>query len=250
MNDQTTVYKIVTKNPGITNEIANKHTENKDLTWYDKKRGNLAMRYSTNHPSIFEIDQEGIVKTAPIVFEEGFLNVDTKRKANLIEFLSKHPDNTSNNGSLFEKVDHAAESKAEEKLLNLEADAILAERELTPGEKRAITRKRLPAQVDAMTDDSISVSIKKFSRANPSKFLSMIESPDIAINDIIQTALAKGLIEFKRGNSEVWWAMEDREESIICKIPTGKDHNAELTRHLMSDAGIGAYKEIEIALKD
>ena len=78
----------------------------------------------------------------------------------------------------------------------------------------------------------------------------MIESPDIAINDIIQTALAKGLIEFKRGNSEVWWAMEDREESIICKIPTGKDHNAELTRHLMSDAGIGAYKEIEIALKD
>jgi len=246
----TNTYKIIGKKTGMSLYIANKHSESKDLLHYDEKKDeSRALRYATNVKSIFEDEQgDGIIKTAPIMFEYGILQVPTK-KPNLIEFLALHPDNKANGGSIFELVDHAAQNEAKEKAEELQFEAMLLAREIGVSEQKAITRAVLPSRVDKMTPKEMSDWIKGYAKSNPQDFMDLAKSSEASRNNVIGEALAKGIIEFKRENSEVFWSHGTR-NGRICRIAAGKDANVELEKFLMSNKGKSDFEDIELALQD
>lgn len=247
-------YKIVSKSVGITHTIANKHTERKDLLYYnkDEKTGeetSRALRYATNVSSIFEDEQgDGIIKTAEIMFEEGVLRVP-KRNPTLIKFLSYHPDNVKNGGSIFELVDHAAENKRKEAAEEIQFNAMALARELGDEEITAITRQILPSRVDKMTPEEKKSWVRGYAKGNPIRFTELASSSEVERENIIKSALAREIIQFRRGKSEVFWKHGTR-NTLICRIPEGENPDEALERFLMSNDGKDTFEDIERALED
>lgn len=244
------VYKILTKRHGMTCTIANKHTERKELLHYDEKTDeSRALRYATNQKSIFEDEQKGVVKTAQIVFEDGVLKVE-RRKPTLIKFLEHHPDNRANGGTIFEEVDHAEENRIKEAAEELVYEAMTLARELSKEEQRAIARQVIPSRIDKMTEAEVFGWVKSYAKNNADTFMDMAGNfASLSREDIIKTALAQGIIKFKRKNTEVAWSYSSR-NSMICRIPEGEDPHEALERYLMSNDGIETFEDIEGILKD
>jgi len=246
----TNVYKIIGKKTGESLYIANKHTERKELLHYNEEDDtSRALRYATNVKSVFEDEQGGgVIKTSPIIFEYGILQVPT-RNPTLIKFLSLHPDNAANGGTIFELVDHAAQNKAKELEEEMQFEAMALSREISKSEQKAITRVILPSRVDKMTEKEMSDWIKGFAKSNPESFLSLVESSEASRTNVISEALAKGIIEFKRDDSEVFWNHGTRNTRIF-RIAAGKNPRTELEKFLMSNKGKSDFEDIEVALQD
>ena len=250
MEKELYVYKIVNKRHGMTCYIANKHSQSKELLYYNEEDdSSRALRYATNVKSIFEDEQgTGIIKTAPIIFEEGILTVPRKNPT-LIKFLKFHPDNVENGGQIFELVDYAAIDKSRAIAEELQFEAMALSRELGEKEIESVVRAVMPSRVDKMTNLEKSDWIKSFAKSNSEDFMDLAFSPEAARDNVIGSALKAGVIEFRRNNSEVFWNYKAR-NSRICRIPEGADAKQELEKFLMSNKGTEIFTDLEEIMKD
>ena len=103
------IYKTVDGTKPITLSIAVKSKKSRPLTWYNEKtRKTHALRYATNHPSIFEDVQGNTnqMQIGSVVMNDGILFVP-KENVTLQRFLAIHPDN----GVIFMEHDPIKENK-------------------------------------------------------------------------------------------------------------------------------------------
>lgn len=249
MKSDSKVYRLTGNKTPLTCMIATKHSRSKELLWLDKeKRENRALRYATNQTSIFLDEQDGQARLGHIVFIDGALVVNN-RQITLQKFLEHHPDNVSNGGGVFYEMDHKAQAKNEVQSLDLAFEAQKIARELTMSQIEAIIRQINPSQVDKMYAEEMKRDIRVFAKQNPSLFLSMIEDPEIEVENVVSNILDAGLIQFRKRNTEVWYNMPDNKK-LLFRIPEGEDHMSSLNRYLTDDnEGIKKYNALMEALE-
>jgi len=247
------IYEYVGKY-GLTNTIANRHTPAKPIEEYipGKKEGELgrsrALRYSPNQESIYVDEQKGDVQVSEIVFNNGELKVPFN-KPSLIKFMNAHPDNQANGGHLFREYDPKAQSVALKKEMDLEIDAMIKVREMDQSEKVEYLRNYLPSRVDKMDESDIDLAVAQRAKQDPARFLEVLADPAQDRKNTIASAFAKGIITWKKGNSQVAWSHGTRNTNI-CRIPEGEDPNEALERHFISNKGNDTFEEIEIILDE
>jgi hypothetical protein len=245
MRQTSKEYRLITGKTPPTHVIATRHSNSRQLQWWDEEKGNnRAIRYLTNHPNIFEDEQptEGI-KLGRIYFEDGMLTVPNKNKT-LQTFLAHHPDNRQNGGGIFEMINPETVAKAVVEDLDMSFEAQKISRELSPKELEAVLRKLKGKKVDDMYSEEIKRDVRLFAKNDPEKFLSMIDMPEVETDNNLANIINEGLIQFRKNDSEVYYNLPDSKKMLF-RVPEGKNPMEALEEYLTTDnEGIQKYKEL------
>jgi len=244
MKSESKVYRLSSGRKPMTLMVATKHSRSKELQWLDPQKQELrALRYATNHASIFEDEQKGEARLGRIVFLDGSLVVPN-RNLTLIKFMEMHPDNIINGGNLFEEMDHEAEAKLQVESMDLEFEAQQLSRQLTMSQVEAVMRKLNPSQVDKMYHDEMKRDVRVFAKKNPAAFMDMVEDPDVEMDNIVSNLIEAKLIQFRKNNTEVWYTMPDNKK-LLFRVPEGQDPMNALNDYFVYDnEGVQKYKDL------
>ena len=128
-----------------------------NIYWFDEEKGyERELKYCQNQKTCFVDEMKGDQRLDHIIFRNGVLYVE-KEKTVLQKMLSLyHPDN----GKLF--YEHKPEEKAQDQLelLELQADAILAARDMDVDMAEAIMRVEKGSAVDRMSSKELKRDIR------------------------------------------------------------------------------------------
>ncbi|NQZ74570.1 MAG: hypothetical protein HRT61_00400 [Ekhidna sp.] len=197
------------------------------------------LRYCKSVNSIYEEEQGDAAVHTPIVFREGQLLVGT-HQPNLINFLSKHPGNRSNGGSLFYEVNKRKE--AEDSLsYDLEVnDAITRIRKLEHVELIPIAN--FYGLDTESSKEELQFALVTQAKKNPSKFIEAFDSPDVETRSLLIMAEKMQLIRVQDGDrGGVWWF--DNDQIIVNGIPGRKSIDI-LTDYCMTTQGQPTLEKI------
>lgn len=223
--------------------IASRDSQTKRLLYFDEEnQTNRALRYAKNQKSVFMDEQDENVILEPIVFEDGVLNVP-KTNPVLQEFLSCHPGNKINGGTLFYEYD--AEKSANdsvERLFN-EVDALIAARELDLNTMLAVGRVYLNGDVDKMSSAELKRDILVFAKNYPDDFLDAINDPDLSVSNIASRAINEGYVTFRAGK-DLYYNLKDNKKKILT-VPFGTEASDALMTWLHSDEGVKLYEYLQ-----
>jgi len=163
-------YKLLGQDAPLSFMLASRNSRRFPLLWFDEDKGEQrALRYARNQQSPFEDEQDGNAILEPIVFEDGFLTVPKSNQA-LQKFLDLHPAKDVKY-SLVDKNKEASEVLED---LNLEADALIAARELSIDQIEAVTRVAFGTDPSTITSSELRRDILLFAKQNPAAFLQVV----------------------------------------------------------------------------
>ena len=230
------IYIMKRKATPISFQLRSRHTDHRDLQWYDKGFGYpRSMRYVTNQSSIFTDEQnEDNLKLGGILFEDGRLVVKATNTI-LQQFLELHPDNKSQGGGLFYEFDPsaAAEKELEQEMDGFKAVAIAIDMPIEDLE--AIARVLFPTRVDTMTSGEIKRDVVFFAKNKPKRFTDVANNSNIRMINLATKAKTLGIIKIDDDNSTVKWAANGKE---IIKLPFSKEPIETLAVWMKTNEGI------------
>jgi len=237
------VYRLLGTAP-LSYTIASRNNPRFPLMWFDEeKQKNRALRYATNQNSPFEDEQDGNAILEPIVFEDGFLNVE-KRNVALQKFLHYHP----HNGTLFAELDKEKDASAEVQDLNMEVDALIEARSLDIGQIEMITRVLFGTDPSTISTAELKRDILVFAKRYPSDFLNAINDPELKFQAKVRTFFENGHISVRNNNKELWYNTSTNKKKM-CSIPFNGDPFDTAMSFLMSDEGIDGLKMLDMLLE-
>ena len=233
------VYKLTKDRAPLSFMLPTRNTKRYPLLWFDNETGqNKALRYARNQKSPFEDEQDGNILLDPIVFEDGFLSVPKTNQA-LQKFLSLHPFN----GTQFEEVNTEKDAAEELEFISIEADALIAARELTIEEAENLTKVIFGKDTSKMTSAEIKRDILVFAKSEPDEFLSILEDPMVSFQAQIQTFFDEGLLLQKKQGAIHFNTKGNKKRMLV--VPPGEDKLFIVANFLQSDEGIEALKLLE-----
>lgn len=229
-------YVLKRKATPISYQLRSRHTDHRDLQWYDKEYGYpRSMRYVTNQSSIFTDEQnEDNLKLGGILFLDGKLTVKATNTI-LQQFLHLHPDNVENGGGAFYCFDPDAAARAEldKEMAGFEAVSIAIDMPIEDLE--AIARVLFPTNVDTMTSGEVKRDVVFFAKNNPVRFNEVANNSNIRMTNLATKAIQLGLIKIADDNSTVKWAINGKE---IIKLPFSQQPIETLAVWMKTNDGI------------
>ena len=231
----TTVYVLQGGAEPLSLTLDSKDSRAKELTYWDeKKKLNRALRYAPNQKSPFIDEQdEGTARLEHIVFVDGKLTA-SPRQTVLNWFMSVHPDNKANGGSVFEVVDREAIALEENSFLDYQHNANVRVREMKIDALESIIRILKPHLVSGMDTAEIKRDAKIFARDYPVEFLEMCDDPEADLNNLIARAEEEGIIFKNSNNTEITIRVANQDD-IIVRIPKSGNYHKVLSDYLLSN---------------
>ena len=224
---------VITKGGGIYYKI-----KQKGIIVFDETEGyNREIRYVRGERSIFLDEQSKSAVLTPIVFRDGRLVVQPN-EVELAKYLRSHPDNKSNNGSVFFEV--SDESNAEATVENefLVHDAIGLIRSSSIEELMPMV---LSYGIDSsMTSMEIKKELLKFAKANAKSFMELFDSPVVQIKADVLTAVDFQILVSKPDG--MYWGDNN---ALISPTPMGQNTIEVFTRYLMTERGNAVRDELQ-----
>ncbi len=135
-----------------------------DLTVYDEEaKRRRAIRHCPNQKSIFMDEQDKYGLIVPIIFEYGYLEVDSTNPLTQ-EFLDRHPSNVANGGGWFEEVNEEQESKESIVLDEVKNDIMYAVRQMAKEKDGIHELSAVVAVLLDSVDEASSMGIESLKR--------------------------------------------------------------------------------------
>ena len=233
-------YKLLGSEAPLSFMLASRNSRRFPLLWFDEEKGEQrALRYARNQQSPFEDEQDGNAILEPIVFEDGFLTVPKSNQA-LQKFLDLHPAKDVKY-SLVDKNKEASEVLED---LNLEADALIAARELSIDQIEAVTRVAFGTDPSTITSSELRRDILLFAKQNPAAFLQVVGDSSLHIDSMIQSFFDKGVLAFRKNKKEVFFNTPTNKKRMLV-IPFGEDPLYVVSSYLQSDDGLDVLEFLE-----
>jgi hypothetical protein len=208
------------------------------VTVYDEEADMVReIRYCENEPSIYKDEQnEKSVKT-PIVFRLGKMMV-RRTQPNLMEFMSKHPDNEKNGGSKFRVVEKEkkAEVSVDREFLVMDAVSLIRTKDLDDLLAVAIS---FNINIDRAVNEIKHDLIVK-AKSAPDTFIKAFDNPIVAMKASIKQAEKMQIILIHE-DSIRWF---DTNKNIIT-VPPGKDPTDTFVRFCLTEQGSTVAAEME-----
>ncbi|QDP66314.1 MAG: hypothetical protein Unbinned6224contig1000_35 [Prokaryotic dsDNA virus sp.] len=224
--------------------LSSHHNKRTPLLYFDEDKGiNRALRYARNQKSPFEDEQDGNAIMEPIVFEDGFLNVDRGNQV-LQEFLYYHPQN----GHVYEEINNAKDAAEELEIEEIILDAQILAKELDLSTLESLSRVLFGSQADKRSTAELRRDMLVFSRTNPADFMDMLNDPSLQVYDDVSQFFGANLLIVKNKNRDVYFNLATNKTKMLT-VPFGEDAKDIVASYMQTDQGVETYKLLNKMLK-
>ena len=214
-----------------------------DLYWFDKEKGyERELKYCQNQKTPFVDEMKGDQRLEHIIFRNGSLFVE-KEKTTLQKLLSLyHP----NKDRVYTELEPEKEAANEIEVLELEADAILAARQIDIDMAEAIMRVEIGSRVSDMSSKELKRDLLLFARNNPVLFLDLLEDDNVVLRNFGIKATEMGILKLSSDQRTFMWGSNDRK---LLNVPFDEHPYSALAAWFKTDEGMEIYANIEKQLK-
>jgi len=214
-----------------------------DVYWFDEEKGyERELKYCSNQKTPFVEEMKGDQRLEHIIFRNGNLFVE-KEKTVLQKLLSLyHP----HRDQIYEE--HKPEQEAQEDIdvLELQADAILAARDMDIDMAEAIMRVELGSKVSEMSSKELKRDLLLFARNNSSLFLELLEDDNVELRNFGIKATELGIIKISSDQRTFTWGSNNRK---LMNVPFDEHPYSALAAWFKTDEGMEIYTNIQKQLK-
>ncbi|MGY8866319.1 MAG: hypothetical protein ACKVJK_11930, partial [Methylophagaceae bacterium] len=213
------------------------------IYWFDEEKGyERELKYCENQKTSFVDDMKGDQRLSHIIFRNGTLFVE-KQKTVLQKLLSMyHPDKDS----LYYEFKPVQEAENEIEWLELEADAILAARDMDIDMAEAVMRVELGSKVSEMSSKELKRDLLLFAKRKPNLLLELINDDNVQLRNFGIKATEFGIIKLSSDQRNFLWGSNDRK---LMTVPFDEHPYSALAAWFKTDEGMEIYSNIEKQLK-
>ena len=214
-----------------------------NIYWFDEEKGyERELKYCENQKTPFVDDMKGDQRLSHIIFRNGTLFVE-KQKTVLQKLLSMyHPDKDS----LYYEFQPVQEAENEIEWLELEADAILAARDMDIDMAEAVMRVELGSKVSEMSSKELKRDLLLFAKRSPNLLLELINDDNVQLRNFGIKATEFGIIKLSSDQRNFLWGSNDRK---LMTVPFDEHPYSALAAWFKTDEGMEIYSNIEKQLK-
>ena len=214
-----------------------------NIYWFDEEKGyERELKYCENQKTPFVDDMKGDQRLSHIIFRNGTLFVE-KQKTVLQKLLSMyHP----NKDSLYYEFQPVQEAEDEIEWLELEADAILAARDMDIDMAEAVMRVELGSKVSEMSSKELKRDLLLFAKRKPNLLLELINDDNVQLRNFGIKATEFGIIKLSSDQRNFLWGSNDRK---LMTVPFDEHPYSALAAWFKTDEGMEIYTNIEKQLK-
>ena len=214
-----------------------------NIYWFDEEKGyERELKYCENQRTPFVDEMKGDQRLSHIIFRNGALYVE-KTKTVLQKLLSLyHPDKDK----IYYEFQPVQEAANEIERLELEADAILAARNMDIDMAEAVMRVELGSKVSEMSSKELKRDLLVFARNNPDLLLELINDDNVQLRNYGIKATELGIIKLSNDQRTFSWGSNDRK---LMSVPFDEHPYSALAAWFKTDEGMEIYSNIEKQLK-
>jgi len=207
--------------------------------YFDEEKGyERELKYCENQRTSFVDEMQGDQRLSHVIFRNGALFVE-KQKTVLQKLLSLyHP----HNGTIF--YEHKPETVAADEIevLEMEADAILAARDMDVDMAEAILRVEKGSSVSKLSSKELKRDLLIFARNNPTLFLELATDDNVQLRNFGIKATELGIIKLSSDQRNFMWGSNNRP---IMTVPFDEHPYTALAHWFKTDEGMEIYANIE-----
>ena len=213
------------------------------IFYFDEKAGyERELKYCQNQKTPFVDEMKGDQRLDHIIFRNGSLFVE-KEKTVLQKMLSLyHPHKEK----VYTEYKPSAEAADEIEILELEADAILAARDIDIDMAEAIMRAEIGSSVSTMSSKELKRDLLLFARNNPQLFLDLLDDDNISLRNFGIKATEMGILKLSNDQRTFSWGSNNRK---LMNVPFDEHPYSALAAWFKTDEGMEIYTNIEKQLK-
>ena len=214
-----------------------------DVYYFDEEKGyERELKYCQNQKTAFVDEMVGDQRLEHIIFRNGSLFVE-KEKQTLQKLLSLyHP----HNAKVYEEYLPEAQAANEIEILEMEADAILAARQMDIDMAEAIMRVELGSKVSEMSSKELKRDLLLFARNNAELFLDLLNDDNVVLRNFGIKATELGILKLSNDQRTFMWGSNDRK---LMNVPFDEHPYSALAAWFKTDEGMEIYANIEKQLK-
>ena len=214
-----------------------------NIYWFDEEKGyERELKYCENQRTPFVDEMKGDQRLSHVIFRNGALYVE-KTKTVLQKLLSLyHPDRDT----IYYEFKPVQEAAKEIERLELEADAILAARNMDIDMAEAVMRVELGSKVSEMSSKELKRDLLVFARNNPDLLLELINDDNVQLRNYGIRATELGIIKLSNDQRTFSWGSNDRK---LMTVPFDEHPYSALAAWFKTDEGMEIYSNIEKQLK-
>jgi len=224
--------------------LSSNHNKRTSLLYYDEEKGiNRPLRYAKNQKSPFQDEQDGNAILEPVVFEDGFLNVDRSNQI-LQKFLHYHPGN----GMIFEEIDHKKDAAEQIEKDDLVLDAQILARGLDISMLETVSRVLMGSESDKLSTQELKRDIMVFARNQPQEFIDVLNDPALQMYDDVVQFFGTHLLSLRNKGRDVYFNLTKNKTKILT-VPFGEDPTDIMASYFQTDEGVETYKMLNGLMK-
>ena len=214
-----------------------------NIYWFDEEKGyERELKYCENQRTPFVDEMKGDQRLSHVIFRNGALYVE-KTKTVLQKLLSLyHPDKDT----IYYEFKPVEEAADEIERLELEADAILAARNMDIDMAEAVMRVELGSKVSEMSSKELKRDLLVFARNNPDLLLELINDDNVQLRNYGIRATELGIIKLSNDQRTFSWGSNGRK---LMTVPFDEHPYSALAAWFKTDEGMEIYSNIEKQLK-
>ena len=209
------------------------------IYWFDEEKGyERELKYCENQKTCFVDEMQGEQRLAHIIFRSGALFVP-REKTVLQKLLSLYHPQTD---KVFYEHKPAEIAKDQIEILEMEADAIVAARELDIDIAEAVMRTEIGSKVSELSSKELKRDLLVFARKNPALFLDLINDENVFLRNIGIRATEMGILKLSKDQRTFLWASNNRK---LMNVPFDEHPYSALAAWFKTDEGMEVYTSIE-----
>ena len=207
--------------------------------YFDEEKGyQRELKYCKNQQTCFVDEMKGDQRLAHIIFRNGALHV-SREETVLQKLLSIYHPGKDKVWAEYKPVE-AAEDQIQ--ILELEADAIIAARQIDIDIAEAIMRVEIGSKVSSMSSKEIKRDLLLFARKNPTLFLDLLNDDNVVLRNFGIKAVEEGLLKLSSDQRTFTWASNKRK---LLNVPFDEHPYSALAAWFKTDEGMEIYSNIE-----
>jgi len=214
-----------------------------NIYYFDEEKGyERELKYCQNQRTPFVDEMKGDQRLSHIIFRDGVLFVE-KEKTVLQKLLSLYHPHRDN---IFYEFKPEVKAANEIEVLELEADAIIAARNMDIDMAEAIMRVELGSKVSSMSSKELKRDLLVFARNNPVLFLELAYDDNVQLRNFGIKATELGILKLSNDQRHFLWASSNRK---LMNVPFDEHPYSALAAWFKTDEGMEVYSNIEKQLK-
>jgi len=209
------------------------------IYYFDEKLGyERELKYCQNQKTCFVDEMKGDQRLEHIIFRNGALFVP-KNKTVLQKMLSLYHPHKDN---IFYEWKPEVKAANDIETLELEADAIIAARDMDIDMAEAIMRVEKGSSVSKMSSKELKRDLLVFARKNPQLFLELANDDNVQLRNFGIKATELGIIKLSSDQRTFSWGSNNRK---LMNVPFDEHPYTALAAWFKTDEGMEIYSNIE-----